>query len=117
MNSEDPTRTITEEIATHPIGGAIVKLSYKVAPERAPLVRHDEIRKALGAAHLIVSISRESAGGAALTRSEGFSETLTPEKALELYIETQSRLSARKEELLTAARPLIERLGRDTVEE
>ncbi len=114
MNSEDPTRTIVEEIATYPIGGAIVKLSYKVTAERASLVRHEELRKALGAAHLIVSLSREAGSGTALTRSEGFSETLTPEKALELYIETQPRLVARKEELVTAARPLIARLGGDT---
>ncbi|MDX1931464.1 MAG: exonuclease SbcCD subunit D [Capsulimonadales bacterium] len=111
MNSEDPTRAILEEIATHPITGSIVKLSYRVGADRAALVRQDEIRKALGAAHLIVAISREASGNAALTRSEGFSEALTPEKALELYIETQPRLTARRDELLAAARPLIDSLN------
>ncbi|GAB4468292.1 MAG: exonuclease SbcCD subunit D [Armatimonadaceae bacterium] len=111
--AEDPTKMILETIARHPIAGAVVRLTYKVAPERAALVRVDEIRKALGAAHLVAALSREMPLARELARSEEFSDSITPEKALALYLEMQPRLSARKEELLTAARPLFEELERE----
>lgn len=104
----DPTEAIVREIARHPIARAVVKLNYKVGPDRAALVRTDDIRKALGAAHLVVALSRELPPAEALVRSQMLTEALTPEKALVAYLDLQPRLAARKNELLDYARPLLE---------
>ncbi len=109
-DAPDPTEAIAAEIARHPIARAVVKLSYKVGPDRAALVRTDEVRKALGAAHLVVAISRELPPAEALVRSQVLTEALTPEKALATYLDLQPRLAGRKEELMEYARPLIETL-------
>lgn len=106
--AEDPTRVILEAIARHPITGSVVRLTYKVPAETAPLVRTDEIRKALGSAHIVAAMSREMPISQELLRSQEFSEAMTPERALTLYLEMQPRLAPRKEELLTVARPLFE---------
>lgn len=108
--AEDPTRRIVEEIARHPVAHAVVRLTYKVPSERAALIRTDEIRKALAPAHLVAALSRELPLARELTRSQEFSEAMTPERALSLYLDMQPRLSPRKEELLAAARPLFEAL-------
>lgn len=113
--AEDPTKMILDTIAKYPILGSVVKLIYKVPSERAALIRTDEIRKALGAAHLIAAMSREMPLASERVRSEAFSDTMTPEKALSLYLELHPRLTGRKEELLLAARPLFEELEREEV--
>ena len=111
--AEDPTRFILDEIARHPIKGSVVRLTYKAPSETAALIRTDEIRKALGAAHVVAAMSREMPISKELLRSQEFSEAMTPERALTLYLEMQSRLAPRKEELLAAARPLFERIEQE----
>ncbi len=108
--SDDPTATIIKRLQDEPLTGAVVRLTYKVPPARAPLVRTDEIRRALAPAHLLVALSREMPPGEARVRAEMLQDSLTPEKALEMYVDLQPRLSARKEELLLAARPLLDTL-------
>lgn len=109
-DADDPTRVILDEINRHLILGAVVKLSYKVPPDKAALIRTDEIRKALGAAHLTVALSRELPPAEARVRAQLLSEAVTPEKALATYLELQPRLAPRKDELLDAARPLLDAL-------
>ncbi len=109
--SEDPTTAIIEAIARHKIEGAIVKVNYKVPPDRAALVRTDEVRKALSAAHLVVAVSRDMPAAEALIRSQVLTEALTPEKALATYLDLQPRLAARRDELVLAARPLFDLLA------
>jgi len=111
--SEDPTRSIIDEIARHPIAGSIVKVHYKVPPDKAALVRTDEIRKALAAAHLIVALQREMPAGEALVRSQVLAKALTPEEALGVYLDHQPRLKLRRDELLHAARPLFDALDQE----
>jgi exonuclease SbcD len=107
-NADDPTRAILEEIARHPVAHSVVRVIYKVPPDRAALVRTDEIRKALGGAHLTVALTREMPPGEALTRSQLLAEATTPQEVLKQYLETQTRLAARKDELLQAAQPLFD---------
>jgi hypothetical protein len=111
--ADDPTRVILDEIARHPIARAVVKLSYKVPPDKAALVRTDEVRRALGAAHLTVALSRELPPAEAQIRSEILTEAVTPEKALATYLELQPRLAPRKDDLLRAARPLFDALEQE----
>ncbi|MGC4047556.1 MAG: hypothetical protein QM758_27495 [Armatimonas sp.] len=59
-----------------------------------------------------MAFSRELPDAEALIRSQGLTESLSPEAALEKYIETQPRLTPRKEELLSAARILLDELAR-----
>jgi exonuclease SbcD len=112
-NADDPTKSILDEIARHPVSGAVVRLTYKVPPDRAALVRTEEIRKALGAAHLIVALSREMPPAEALIRSQVLTEAVTPEKALTTYLDMQPRLKPRADDLLTAARPLFDALEQE----
>ena len=112
-DTEDPTQVILDAIARKPILGAIVRLIYKIAPERAALVRVDDIRRALAPAHLIVALSREMPPSEALIRSRVLTEALTPEKALTTYLDLQPRLKERSDDLLKAARPLFEALEQE----
>lgn len=111
--SEDPTKAILDEITRHPIADSIVRVTYKVPPDRAPLVRTDEVRRALSAAHLIVALSREMPPAEALIRSQVLTEAVTPEKALLTYLEMQPRLKHRTDELLQAAKPLFDALEQE----
>jgi exonuclease SbcD len=111
--SEDPTRFIVDEIARHPIQGSVLRLIYKVSPDRASLVRLEEIRKALAPAHIVVALTREMPASEALIRSKVLTEALTPERALATYVDMQPRLVAQKEDLLRAARPLFDLLEQE----
>lgn len=111
-DAEDPTEALLAQLAKHNLDGAIVKLGYKVPAERAALVRTEDLRKALAPAHVVVSLSRELPAAEALVRSQGLTESLTPEVALERYFDTQPRLAPRKDALLAAARTLIDELAR-----
>ena len=86
---------------------------YKVPPERASLVRTDELRKALAGAHLVVALARDMPPAEALIRSRVLTEALTPEKALATYLDLQPRLKPRVGELLAAARPLFDLLEQE----
>jgi exonuclease SbcD len=108
--AQDPTEAIVAEIGRHPIAGSVVKLSYKVPPDRAALVRTDDLRKALAPAHLVVALSRELPPAEALVRSQVLTEAVTPEKALATYLDLQPRLAPRKDELIEYARPLFDAL-------
>lgn len=107
-NADDPTRAILDEIARHPVAHSVVRVIYKVPPDRAALVRTDEIRKALSGAHLTVALTREMPPGEALTRSQLLAEATTPQEVLKQYLESQTRLAPRKDELLQAAQPLFD---------
>ena len=113
QNADDPTAVILAEINRFPIARSIVKVSYKVPPDKAALVRTDEVRRALGAAHLIVALSREMPPAEAQVRSQVLTEALTPEKALETYIDLQPRLAPRKDDLMAYARPLLDALEQE----
>ena len=111
-DAEDPTQFLLDKISTVDLTEAIVKFGYRVPQERAALVRADELRKALSAAHHLVTFGRELPAAEALVRAQGLTEALTPEAALERYLETQPRLLPRRETLLNATRALIDELSR-----
>ena len=106
--SDDPTQAIVDEINRHPIAGSIVKVTYKVPPDKAALVRTDEVRKALAPAHLVVALQREMPPAEALIRSQVLAKALTAEEALGVYLDNQPRLKPRRDDLMHAARPLFD---------
>jgi DNA repair protein SbcD/Mre11 len=111
-DSDEPTETLLAELQKTDVTDAIVRVRYRVSAEHAALVRIEDLKKALSTAQNVVALSRELPTSEALIRSQGLTETLTPEVALEKYIESQPRLTPRKEELLQAARALFDELTR-----
>lgn len=114
-DSEDPTKTLLAEIARHPLAGSVVRCLYRVPNDRAALVRTEELRAALSAAHLVVALQRDMPTSDALVRSQALTESVTPERALAMYLELQPRLAPRKDALLAAARPLFEALEQEAL--
>ncbi len=107
---EDPTETILAEVKRHSLRNNIVKLTYKIDQSRLPQVREREIREALGAAFMVVSINRKVQRNGS-ERGRAFTESLHPREALALYIESNDKLRPRKSELLAFAEPLFEELA------
>lgn len=112
-DAPDPTAAILAQIDKYPVLDSVVKLNYKVPSDRAALVRQDELRKRLSAAHVIVSLQRDMPPGEGVIRVDGMSETMTPEVALSKYLDAQPRLSGSREELFAAARTLFDRLAHE----
>jgi DNA repair protein SbcD/Mre11 len=115
-DADEPTEKILDELAKRPLKDAVVKLSYKVPREKAPLVREDELRKALAEAHSVVAISRDLPGQTLTTRAEGLTEQLTPEQALTLYLDTRRPdLAPLREDFMAAARRLMDDLRQEAL--
>jgi exonuclease SbcD len=111
----DPTDRILSEIARHDLSSAVVKLTYRIRPEDAPLLRERDIRQALSQAFLVVAQQREIAGEdkAASVRSKLLKESLAPLDALSTYIDSREPLTLRKDALMTKARELWDELIAD----
>ena len=112
-DSDDPTAEILAQFAKYPVRDSVVKVHYKVASDKAMLVRGDELRKALASAHVVVSLQRDMPPGEGVIRVDGMSETMTPEVALTKYLDAQPRLESRRDELVNAARVLFDRLAHE----
>lgn len=113
--AEDPTEKIVAELERRPLKGAVVKVSYRVPREKLPLVREDEVRKALSEAHSIVALSRDLPGLSVTTRAEGLTEQLTPEQALQLYLDRRPDLGPLREDFLQMARRLMDELAQESL--
>lgn len=107
---DEPTERIVSELKRQPLRNNIVKLTYSISHTRLPLVREREIRDALDAAFLTVSISRKVERDSAL-RSRLLTESIGPREALELYIDSNEKLLPRRDNLLASAEPLFAELA------
>jgi exonuclease SbcD len=114
----DPTDKILAELARHQIESAVLKLTYRVAPEESALVRERDIRQALGRAFLVVAQTREVAGEtfAAQVRSKLLKESLEPLDALSTYLDSKEHLAKRKEGLMGKARELWGEMEGESIE-
>ncbi|MBC8137520.1 MAG: exonuclease SbcCD subunit D [Fibrella sp.] len=112
-DADDPTAAILAELDRYPLLDSVVKVNYKVASDKAMLVRTDEIRKRLSAAHVVVSLQRDMPQGEGVIRVDGMTETMTPEVALGKYMDAQPRLMTRRDDLMTAARALFDQLAHE----
>jgi len=107
---DDPTETILVAIRKQPIEEAIVKVSYKIKSEQQAALREADIRAALSASHLTVSIHKEVVRDTDAVRSKLLTESLDPLGALAIYCETRDTLRPRKDELVARAEPLLREL-------
>jgi len=105
-----PTEAIVAAIRKQPIDGAIVKVSYKINSEQQAAVRDTDIRAALGAAFLTVSLHKEVVRDTDAVRSKLLTEALSPLEALAVYCDTRDTLRPRKDELVARAEPLLREL-------
>jgi hypothetical protein len=95
---------------------AVVRLFIKVSEAREGLLRDAEIRRALGEAHFVASITREVEGGPARSaRLTGVSgpggEALTPVEALQFYWRSKNVPSDRIHRLVAHAEALMRGTG------
>jgi DNA repair protein SbcD/Mre11 len=109
---DEPTEAIIAEVKRHSLRNSIVKLTYKIGQGRVALVRDREIRDALAAAFLVVSINRKVERDIT-TRNRMLTETRTPREALALYIDTKDNFRAHKEQMLAFAEPLFKELSEE----
>ena len=107
---ENPTEKILAAIKKQPIDDAIVKVSYKINSEQQAALREPEIRAALNASFLTVSLHKEIVRDTDAVRSKLLTEALDPLRALEVYCETRETLRTRKEEMVAHAEPLLREL-------
>jgi exonuclease SbcD len=99
---ESPTEAIARVIRQHDIDGAIVKLTYRVSDEEAPLVDLGALRQQLSPAFNIAQIqrltdARERIRRATATREMGLGE------AMDAYLANHPELADRRDELKKTA--------------
>ncbi len=107
---DEPTEKILKAISEKDVADAVVRLKYRISRERLPLVREQEVRDALSAAFMVVSVTRDVTRDAQATRNRLLNESLDPVKALEMFLDTKQNLRKRKDTLMEHARPMIDEL-------
>lgn len=115
-DGDDPTAALIAALGQHPLDGAIVRVTYRASADQVPLIRDDELRRALAPASCIVAVLRETPNATALTRTHALGDAVSPEQALGTFLDLQPRLAPRKDELLAAARPLFDELAQEDAE-
>jgi exonuclease SbcD len=108
-DGDDPTALILEAIAGHPIEGNIVRLTYRISPDKMPVVREKEIREALSPAFMVVAIRKEVRRDTS-SRSPLITDALEPLSALGHYLDSSEKGKARKAALIPYAESLYEAL-------
>jgi exonuclease SbcD len=106
-DSDDPMNDILDELFQHRVEGAIVRVIIKASEPQEMLIDDKAIRQALRGASYIASIVRDI-DRLQHRRLAGISaEELTPQEALELYLDSRGTPDARKAELLRYAEAIF----------
>ncbi|MDX1521567.1 MAG: exonuclease SbcCD subunit D [Anaerolineae bacterium] len=104
---DDPMTTILDELLEHNVDGAVVRLIIKATEPQEVLLDDKAIRQALRGASYIASIVRDI-DRVQHRRLAGIStEELTPQEALELFLDAKEMPTSRKEELLRYAQAIF----------
>jgi len=113
-DTEEPTESILEEIGRNDVRDNIVRLTYRIPSDKAPLVRDREIKDALAPAFMVVAI-RADVQRDHVSRSKILTEALDPLAALGHFLDNSEKLRPRKEALMPYAESLMEELRREEV--
>ncbi|MBI5878228.1 MAG: exonuclease SbcCD subunit D [Chloroflexi bacterium] len=105
--SDDPTTDVLAAIQSRSIDGAIVRLVIRTTPERAGLLRDNDIRQALKPAWHVAGITREVRQTDRVRLGAAGVEGLTPVEALARYFDEKKVPPARAQELLQRAERLM----------
>ena len=108
------TEYLLGTIKKHDIKNAVVKMTYTLRSEQQPALREPDLRAALSAAFMVVTLHKNILRDTDAVRSKVLTEALDPLQALATYIDTRDALRPRKDELLAAARPLLSEIENDT---
>ncbi|MEM1270843.1 MAG: exonuclease SbcCD subunit D [Bacteroidota bacterium] len=111
--ADDPTQALLDEISTHEIEEAIVRVRYKVSEEKASQVDTQQIRRALAGAHSIAAVERLM-DDEVRERRTSINRDTTLKEALNLYIDQHEKLHGLREELVTRALELEDLLDAPT---
>jgi exonuclease SbcD len=105
--SEDPMLDILDELEQHPVDGAVVRVIIKATEAQEVVLDDKLIRQALRNASYIASIVRDI-DRVQQRRLGGVSaEELTPQQALEFYLDMKETPNDRKAELLRYAEAIF----------
>ncbi len=101
--SDDPMLDILDELEQHRVEGAIVRVIIKATEAQEMLLDDKPIRQALRGASYVASIVRDIERQQRLRLGGIAAEELTPQEALELYLDSKNTPEERKAELLRYA--------------
>ena len=106
-DSDDPMTTILDELLDHNVEGAIVRVIIKASEVQEILIDDKSIRQALRGASYIASIVRDIDRVQQRRLSGVATEELTPQDALELYLDSRETSEERKAELVRYAEAIF----------
>ncbi|MGI8586096.1 MAG: metallophosphoesterase family protein [Chloroflexia bacterium] len=108
-NGSSPNEAVLRSLAAHAdkIRDAVVRVVIKTTAEQEGLLRDDEIRRALGEAAYVASVSREVERTQRTRLGDQAIEQLTPREALQIYLSTTNVPSERAATLLEYADRLL----------
>lgn len=106
---DDPTAEVLERIARLDVQDAMVRVLLTLTPEQHRLLDERAVRAALGAAHVVASVSRTVDRGArSRVGMDLLPESLTPLDAVGLYLTSNGTPPDRRDHLLRYARAVID---------
>ncbi len=101
----DPTESVVRRVLREELQDAIIRLTYRVPEEAAPLIDEKRIRKALEPAFMVASLRRETVRANEARRS-ALSESLEPLTALRMYLTERGKSEIEVERLMAYAERL-----------
>lgn len=103
----DPTRAVTDAIASHDVKDAVVRVLISITEQLAPLLNEGEVRRALQDAHTVAAVSRDVAREHRPRMPISSAEALEPLEALKKYFELKKPSEVPVETLLEYGQRLI----------
>jgi exonuclease SbcD len=107
-DGDDPTAQVLAAIANHDVTDAVVRVIVHMVADREPLLRVDEVRRALAGAFYVAAVVKDVDRPARLRLGqEALVAELTPLEVLERYFEVKQTPSERVQLLLDHAQALL----------
>ena len=103
----DPLTLLDQELLSHDITDAVVRVIVTTTPEDSELFNERQIRERLKDAYLVAGLIKEEVKAAPRSRDSELTETLGPLQALERYILSHPEYANRQEALLHRAQLLL----------
>jgi exonuclease SbcD len=103
----DPLTLLDQELLSHDITDAVVRVIVTTTPEDSELFNERQIRERLKDAYLVAGLIKEEIKVAPRSRDAELTETLGPLQALERYILSHPEYADRQEALLHRAQLLL----------
>lgn len=108
----EPMSQILEALSHFEVKEAIVRVLISTTAEAAPLIKDKEVRKGLGEAFLVATISKDVEQALRLRLGGRWVEEMPPQEVLERYLEAKRVPPERTKVLLAHARKIIEEESR-----